>query len=370
LRAERSNPATVGRRRWIASSLRRNDGVLEESALHLLEAIRDWLLAAILGAFSPSAPYGAPALGGALLFSALYYAGRRQARGRRTSLKGFVRSIFPQRVLLHPSSLVDMRLWALNGVVFASAYAMLGLGLFFWRDAIVAALMALFGSHAPAPLPAPIVLGLATVLQVLAYELAYWFGHYLFHKIPALWEFHKVHHSAEVMTAFTELRQHPVEIIAFVNLIGLATGMAFGAMTYAFGPGVKPFTLLNANILLMAFLMTYGHLRHSGMWIAFTGVAGKILQSPAHHQLHHSADPAHYDKNLGFALAVWDWAFGTLAIPSKTREPIVFGVGADAAPFRSALRAYVTPCARVAEPVVKFATGWRTRADTHASPSN
>ena len=130
MRAERSNPATVGRRRWIASSLRRNDGVLEESALHLLEAIRDWLLAAILGAFSPSAPYGAPALGGALLFSALYYAGRRQARGRRTSLKGFVRSVFPQRLLLHPSSLVDMRLWALNGVVFASAYAMLGLGLF------------------------------------------------------------------------------------------------------------------------------------------------------------------------------------------------------------------------------------------------
>jgi len=42
----------------------------------------------------------------------------------------------------------------------------------------------------------------------------------------------------------------------------------------------------------------------------------------------------HFDKNLGFALALWDWAFGTLAIPAKTREPIVFGVGAEA-PFRS-----------------------------------
>ncbi len=231
------------------------------------------------------------------MFSAFYYAGRRQARGRRVSIKGFLRSIFPRRILLHPSSLVDIRLWALNGVVFASAYGMLGLGLFFWRDAIVAGLTHVFGPRAPTHWPAWTILTLATVLQLLAYELAYWFSHFLFHKVPALWEFHKVHHSAEVMTTFTELRQHPVEIIAFMNLIGLATGIAFGVLTYAFGPGVKPFTLLNGNILLMMFLMTYGHLRHSHIWIPFTGVAGRILQSPAHHQLHHSVDPAHFDKN-------------------------------------------------------------------------
>src|ERR1039458_8498353 len=45
----------------------------------------------------------------------------------------------------------------------------------------------------------------------------------LFHAIPALWEFHKVHHSAEVLTPLTEMRTHPVEIIAFMNIIGLFT---------------------------------------------------------------------------------------------------------------------------------------------------
>ena len=202
----------------------------------------------------------APALLGALAFSALYYVGRRRARGRRVNARGFLRSIFPRRILLHPSSLIDMRLWALNAIVFASAYGMLGLGLFFWRDAIVAWLTREFGPHAPLLWPAWIVLALATVLQILAYELAYWSAHYAFHKIPALWEFHKVHHSAEVMTTLTELRQHPVEIIAFMNWIGLATGIVFGVMTYAFGPGVRPFTLLNGNILTMVFLLTYGHL--------------------------------------------------------------------------------------------------------------
>ena len=98
------------------------------------------LRSTVLEPFGPASAYGAPALGGALAVCALYYVGRRRARGRRISISGFVRSIFPRRIVLHPSSLVDMRLWALNGVVLASAYGMLGLGLFFWRDAVVAAL--------------------------------------------------------------------------------------------------------------------------------------------------------------------------------------------------------------------------------------
>ena len=116
------------------------------------------------------------------------------------------------------------------------------------------------------------------------------------------------------------MRQHPVEIIAFVNVIAVTTGSVFGAMTYLFGPGVGHFTLFNGNIALVLFLLTWGHLRHSYIWIAFTGFAGRLFQSPAHHQIHHSTDPRHFDKNLGFALAVWDWAFGTLYIPSKQRE--------------------------------------------------
>ena len=325
---------------------------------------------AVLQPFGPFSAYGAPALGGALAFSALYYLDCRRARGRRPSVRGFVRSIFPRRIILHPSSLVDLRMWAINAIVLASAYGMLGLGLFFWRDASLAAMNEAFGAHAQTRAPAWIVPGAATVLQLLAYELAYWFAHYLFHKIPALWEFHKVHHSAEVLTTLTELRQHPVEIIAFMNLIGLATGVVFGALTYIFGRGVQPFTLLNGNILVMTFLITYGHLRHSHMWIAFTGPAGRLLQSPAHHQLHHSADPAHFGKNLGFALAIWDWAFGTLVIPAKTRQPIVFGMGEENARFRSALGNCVGPCARFGEHVARLLQRWAPhwRAADAASP--
>jgi sterol desaturase/sphingolipid hydroxylase (fatty acid hydroxylase superfamily) len=116
---------------------------------------------------------------------------------------------------------------------------------------------------------------------------------------------------------------------------------------------VQPFTLLNGNIALMLFLVTYGHLRHSHMWIPFTGVAGRILQSPAHHQIHHSDNPAHWDKNLGFALAVWDWAFGTLYVPGVERETIRFGVGPTEGEFATVSRNYFMPFVRFGEHVAR-----------------
>ena len=82
------------------------------------------------------------------------------------------------------------------------------------------------------------------------------------------------------------------------------------------------------------------------MWIAFTGTVGRILQSPAHHQIHHSDDPRHFDKNLGYSLAVSDWAFGTLAIPSRTREAITFGLSEESSRFRSTIGSCLWPAAR------------------------
>jgi sterol desaturase/sphingolipid hydroxylase (fatty acid hydroxylase superfamily) len=304
--------------------------------------------------FKLGSPYGLPALMGALVCSIIYYVHRRKSQGRAMGVKDFLHAIFPARILWHPSTLLDMRFWIVNGLLITSMYSLLSIGGLTCRDGVLALLTKGFGEHAPLVWPTFVVLTLATVLELLAYELAYWFGHYLFHRYAFLWEFHKVHHSAEVMTTFTELRQHPIEILAFVNLIAIATGTVFGVMTYAFGPGVQPFTLLNGNIALMIFLITWGHLRHSHMWISFTGLAGRLLQSPAHHQLHHSDNPLHWDKNLGFALACWDWLFGTLYIPQKAREDITFGVGAENPEFRTLTGDFVMPFVRSAGHVSRW----------------
>ena len=318
-----------------------------------------WLLrdaaARIVGNFAPGSPYGAPALCGALLFTLGWFVWRRLARGRAMALKTFVRAVFPKRILLHPSTQVDIRLWVLNALVFASGYGLLGFSSLFWRDRTLTGFISVFGARAPLGLPIGAVLLISTLAELLAYEFAYWGSHYAFHRIPALWAFHKVHHSAEVMTTFTEMRQHPVEIIVFINAIALATGGAFGIATYAFGPGTGHLTLLNGNIVLMIFLLTWGHLRHSHLWIPFQGLAGKLFQSPAHHQVHHSTDPRHFDKNLGFALAVWDWAFGTLHIPSVAREVRAFGIGEATADYDTVARTLTRPFVRASEELARGA---------------
>lgn len=50
-----------------------------------------------------------------------------------------------------------------------------------------------------------------------------------------------------------------------------------------------------------------------------------ILISPAQHQLHHSSDPRHHDKNYGEVFAIWDLMFGTLFVPDGP-EKLTFGI--------------------------------------------
>jgi sterol desaturase/sphingolipid hydroxylase (fatty acid hydroxylase superfamily) len=309
--------------------------------------------------FSPGGPYGAPSLIGALLCMIGWYAWRR--RGRKTGLRHFARALFPAKIVAHPSSLVDLKLWALNALALGAGYGWLAVGALFWRARLVSTL-----SHvAPAGwlhAPPALALVVTTLVELLAYEFAYWAAHFVFHRVSWLWEFHKVHHSAEVMTTLTEMRQHPVEIIAFMNAIGLCTGLAFGAMTWIFGPGVGRLTLLNGNIALVIFMLSWGHLRHSHLWIPFRGLAGRLFQSPAHHQVHHSLNPAHFDKNLGFALAIWDWAFGTLHVPTAKCEVSQFGVGEEYRDYETVGRSLTRPFGKAGEAMgLRAAPGAATR---------
>ena len=184
---------------------------------------------------------------------------------------------------------------------------------------------------APAAHAAEASIAVAVVMGILywvVFDLGYWFAHWLMHRVPALWEFHKVHHSAEVLTPLTEFRQHPIELFLFPLCTGTAVGVLFGAAEHLLGAERQGLTLVWINIVLFAYNMTLLHLRHSHVWIPLRGWLGYVLQSPAHHQIHHSTDPKHFDKNLGFGLSIWDWAFRTLYIPSR-REALEFGLGAE-----------------------------------------
>jgi len=175
----------------------------------------------------------------------------------------------------------------------------------------------------------------ATFLLFITYEFAYYVDHYLNHKIPFLWEFHKVHHTAEVLTPLTVFRVHPVDTLIFANIAAIIVGFTNGAFAYSIGKSVGMFQVDGSNIITVVSLFLLSQLQHSQFWIPITGLGGRIVLSPAHHQIHHSTDPAHYDTNLGSSLAIWDWMFGTLFIPAKESPRLRFGVvGGGSDPHR------------------------------------
>ena len=233
--------------------------------------------------------------------------------------------MFPKRIVEHRSNQADIFYLFFNVFMFGIVFGWAVLSYQFISNGIISGLVALFGSPAPSWLPVFVSRATITLMLFFAYELGYWFNHWLSHKVPLLWEFHKVHHTAEVLTPLTNFRVHPVYAWIFANILALSAGVANGVGHYLFGHTTYQYALSDTNIILVLFIHAYVHLQHSHMWISFRGVFGRIFISPAHHQVHHSGNPKHFNKNFGSCLALWDWMFGTLYVPEKEREKLTFG---------------------------------------------
>ena len=280
--------------------------------------------------FSLGSHFSLTSLAAALVISALYFAWQRRRRGRRIRLKTIARALFPRRIMRHASNQADIFYLFFNVFMFSVLFGWAVLSYQFISNGIIAGLIAVAGPVAPSTWPPYVTRSVITAMLFLAYELGYWFNHWLSHKVPVLWEFHKVHHTAEVLTPLTNFRVHPIYGWIFANILAVSAAVANGIGNYMFGETAYQYAINDTNIILVLFIHTYVHLQHSHMWISFRGALGRILISPAHHQVHHSGNPKHFDKNFGSCLALWDWMFGTLYVPAKEREPLVFGFPGNA----------------------------------------
>lgn len=188
-----------------------------------------------------------------------------------------------------------------------------------------------------------VALGMALTMTLFVVDDGLkWVAHYYFHKIPELWEFHKVHHSAEHLNFVTADRHHPVEIIATATLTTIAYGLVNGLFIGLFGDQLTVATIMGANAFLFVFNICGGALRHSPFWISFGPVVEKWVISPAMHQIHHSDNPDHYDRNFGGSLSVWDRLAGSLHLADKN-DITAFGVGEETKDFRSLSVIYFRP---------------------------
>ena len=248
-------------------------------------------------------------------------------RARRPRWHVIRRALFPSRITRSRSGRLDIAffVFSLFGAGVAIGWALLSANAV--RGIVAGALRHQFGLPEASAAPSLTVGIVATLVLFLAYELAYWLDHWLKHRVAFLWEFHKVHHSAESLSLLTNFRVHPVDTILFYNLVALVTGIAGALVEVTSGTRADVIGSGGTSLLTMLFAAGLTHLQHSHLWISLPGRWGRHVLSPAHHQIHHSADPHHFNRNFGNALALFDRLFGTLHAPAARREPLRFGLG-------------------------------------------
>jgi sterol desaturase/sphingolipid hydroxylase (fatty acid hydroxylase superfamily) len=163
-----------------------------------------------------------------------------------------------------------------------------------------------------------------TIIGILVLDFSAFLSHYWLHKVPLLWEFHKVHHSAKGLTPITGFRDHPMDVVFKKSLRALLLGIYLGGFNYLTHSQVDIITI--GGLLASTFLFNFTiNLRHSHIWISYGYFLEHILCSPAMHQIHHSQREIHFDKNFSLIFSFWDYLFGSLYIP-RVREEFDIGI--------------------------------------------
>ena len=263
---------------------------------------------------------------------------------RKEGLKSAFFKIFDKKILLSGSATSDYKMFLINRVLMLvlSPYLLtqLAVATFFYYSFLSLPVSGFLSSLNGTP--TVIVATLFTVVFFTFDDLTKYWVHRWMHKWPLLWALHKVHHSAETLNPITVYRTHPLEGILFSLRGAFSQGIVISMFFFIFGDKVDLVTILGVNLLVFSFHVAGSNLRHSHIDIKYWSWLEKLLISPAQHQLHHSLDERHYDKNFGAALAIWDWMFGSHH-HSEDIDNLVLGVEDDDFNPRSVKELYLKP---------------------------
>ncbi len=188
-------------------------------------------------------------------------------------------------------------------------------------------------------------------------DFVQWWVHRLLHRVPFLWEFHKVHHSVEQMGFAAHLRYHWMEnvvyrTIEYIPLALLGVGLYDFFIIHIFTLAVGHYNHSNISVpgkvtggifgfLIGLVIATGGFeinllqnptLTNQLITVVIATLSGafvigpfmkKIFNSPEMHIWHHAYDmpESHpYGINFGLTLAFWDYLFGTAVIPHNGKD--------------------------------------------------
>ncbi|ALJ05066.1 sterol desaturase [Pseudalgibacter alginicilyticus] len=147
------------------------------------------------------------------------------------------------------------------------------------------------------------------IIFFLISDFVQWNTHRLLHRVPFLWNFHKVHHSVKEMGFAAHLRYHWMEPVVYKSLLYIPIAIIgnYNAKDVAF---------------VYFFAIVIGHLNHANLGWDY-GILKFILNNPKMHIWHHVKElPKHvrYGMNYGLTLSIWDYLFKTNYIPHDGKD--------------------------------------------------
>ena len=153
------------------------------------------------------------------------------------------------------------------------------------------------------------------ILTFILLDLAIYIQHTIFHVLPVLWRFHRVHHSDLDCDVTTGLRFHPIEIL-------LSILIKFVAIT-SIGAPVLAVIAFEVVLNLMS-MFTHSNIRLNEK---FEHILRWFVVTPDMHRLHHSSRENETNSNFSFNISLWDRIFGTyIAKPHISHQDIIIGL--------------------------------------------
>lgn len=263
---------------------------------------------------------------------------------KNTSLIDAIRYLLPAKIYTHRSFFVDLSMVPVALFLRIFIYSSLVLG----AGAVQIWLVDTFGTMAWTVESTGLVVFLQIAFTLLGADIARFAWHYQAHFVPFFWEFHKGHHSPEVLHPVM-IRTHPIDMIIRLGYMQVGGGIIGGGLMYLSGVNASAMAA-SYMVVIAALLHILQMFEHSHVPISFGKTLDRIFYPPHFHPFHHSALPRHRNKNLGITggLTLWDKLFGTLHIPEPGEmDQIVYGSTlkelGDNNPHRTLLRFLVTP---------------------------
>ena len=157
---------------------------------------------------------------------------------------------------------------------------------------------------------------LECLLAILVLDLLIYAQHVASHKVPILWQVHRVHHSDRDVDVTTAIRFHPIEI-------ALSMALKIGAVYVLGAPALA--VLLFEVILNGCAMFNHANIQIPQKIDRYLRI---LLVTPDMHRIHHSVRHRETDANYGFNVPWWDRLFGTyIAQPKDGHDAMKLGLG-------------------------------------------